>query len=148
MEAIKLSFDLWFVKLTTMCVDWFMNLFADPDYYWVGETYPPKSKKNVVSHGNNNAVHSVGKQSLASDPYYCTLEERKAQVDKALIVNKVDALFTNLSKMFPAIRVKPGYFTPINVSSVFQFVYIWDKLNDNVTKLIQRHSNIFAVGLR
>ncbi len=45
MKTLKLSADDLFVKWSTFCVDWFMNLFADPDYYWVEETYPGRSVK-------------------------------------------------------------------------------------------------------
>ncbi|SMO38672.1 hypothetical protein SAMN06265379_101426 [Saccharicrinis carchari] len=45
MEAIQLSITALLFKWATLCVDWFMDLFADPEYYWVHETYP---SDNVV----------------------------------------------------------------------------------------------------
>ncbi|GAF02387.1 hypothetical protein [Saccharicrinis fermentans] len=49
MEALKLSMEEILVKWATFCVDWFMNLFADPDYYWVEETYPSKKSECAVA---------------------------------------------------------------------------------------------------
>ncbi|MGQ1786679.1 MULTISPECIES: hypothetical protein [unclassified Saccharicrinis] len=55
MIAIKLSMEEVLIKWAEFCVDWFMNLFADPEYYWVEETYPGK---NVST--NNEVVHESG----------------------------------------------------------------------------------------
>ncbi len=49
MITLKLSIEAMFLKWTEFCIDWFMNFFADPDYYWVEETYPNnKQKKKTV----------------------------------------------------------------------------------------------------
>ncbi|MCW3787855.1 hypothetical protein [Plebeiibacterium sediminum] len=44
MRAIKLSMESFLIKWAEMCIDWFMNFFADPEYYWVEENYPSKPK--------------------------------------------------------------------------------------------------------
>ncbi len=46
MNTVKLSLETWFLRWTEFCIDWFMNFFADPDYYWVEETYPNKRSRN------------------------------------------------------------------------------------------------------
>jgi len=44
MKTKELSLDVLVLKWSKFWVDWFMNLFADPDYYWVEETYPGKKE--------------------------------------------------------------------------------------------------------
>lgn len=46
MRSIDLSIKIMFIQWTNLCVDWFMNLFADADYYWVDESYPSASTNN------------------------------------------------------------------------------------------------------
>ncbi len=48
MSTIKLSLEVWYLRWTEFCIDWFMNFFADPDYYWVEETYPNKRSKSKI----------------------------------------------------------------------------------------------------
>ncbi len=63
MESIKLSYSLLVLKWTTMCVDWFMNLFADPEYYWVEEYYPNRtSKMDANKTKNEQSINSISKK--------------------------------------------------------------------------------------
>jgi hypothetical protein len=50
MTSINLSIDKLLLKWSTYWVDWFMNFFADPDYYWIEEWYPSVTK---VRHSNS-----------------------------------------------------------------------------------------------
>ncbi len=44
MGTIKLSMESFLLRWAELCIDWFMNFFADPEYYWVEESYPIKHK--------------------------------------------------------------------------------------------------------
>ncbi len=49
MNLSSLSINKWFYQFTEFCIDWFMNFFADPDYYWTLETYPGSDQKSNSS---------------------------------------------------------------------------------------------------
>lgn len=44
METKKLSTKIIFAIWGEAIVEWFMDFFADPEYYWVSETYPLKKR--------------------------------------------------------------------------------------------------------
>ncbi|MCW3805763.1 hypothetical protein [Plebeiibacterium marinum] len=82
MLEIKLSFEKWLIQITEMCIDWFMNLFADPEYYWVAETYPGKKMQTV-----NTSCEQK------------TSDKKKGMLDyEIFVVNKVfNSLISNIS---------------------------------------------------
>jgi hypothetical protein len=47
MSSVNLSISDLLLKWSAYWVDWFMNFFADPEYYWVEEINP--STQNIVS---------------------------------------------------------------------------------------------------
>ncbi len=48
MKNVKLSIEAVWENWADLIVDWFMNLFADPEYYWVEETYPGRIKGSAA----------------------------------------------------------------------------------------------------
>ena len=61
MEAIKLSLVALSIKWATYCVDWFMDFFAEPENYWVAETYPSDTPAIAVARAINTRVKSLPK---------------------------------------------------------------------------------------
>ncbi len=56
MDTIKLSLENLLLNWAEMCIEWFMNLFADPEYYWVEENYPTKRKINSLQKDKNESI--------------------------------------------------------------------------------------------
>ena len=64
MEAIKLSLAALLFKWATYCVDWFMDFFAEPENYWVAETYPSDSAVAAVTKAYRAKVKTMPKFSI------------------------------------------------------------------------------------
>lgn len=62
MQNVKLSMEALWVNWADLIVDWFMNFFADPEYYWVEETYPGQIKRSVIV--KNSLIKRVQKTNL------------------------------------------------------------------------------------
>ncbi len=69
MNLKKLSIESRINQVTEFLIEWFMNLFADPDLYWTFETYPSTMEKRKYS-TNIPAVSTkqVDKDSFSFGP--------------------------------------------------------------------------------
>lgn len=63
MEAVRLSIVALLFKWATYCVDWFMDFFAEPENYWVAETYPSDAPSIAVARTINARVKIMPKYS-------------------------------------------------------------------------------------
>lgn len=64
MEAVKLSIVALLFKWATYCVDWFMDFFAEPENYWVAETYPSDASVVTVTKAYRAKVKSIPKLTI------------------------------------------------------------------------------------
>ncbi len=61
---MKLSIVALLFKWASYCVDWFMDFFAEPENYWVAETYPSGAPTIAMARAINTRVKSLPKFSI------------------------------------------------------------------------------------
>ncbi len=73
MNLSNLSIEKWMNHFAEFCIEWFMNFFADPDYYWTLETYPGSDQKTnssdnpVFAKVKKTSVHTFKKPVLRTN---------------------------------------------------------------------------------
>ncbi len=68
MNLTLLSIRKLLFQFTEFWIEWFMNFFADSDYYWTEETYPVTKAKNVIINKTTiKRIKSVKKDVLSAN---------------------------------------------------------------------------------
>ncbi len=98
MNTLKLSINLWFFQLTEMCVDWFMNLFADPEYYWTEETLPEKHPEERIIINDIHKKTPINEISLKRTELSDNRLSIEYVVKKIQKMNKLFSLYISLLK--------------------------------------------------
>lgn len=120
MRSIDLSIKIILIQWTNLCVDWFMNLFADADYYWVDESYPSASTNN---HPKRNKVDVIVSSNC--------IKSKKPTVNylnKALlkinfnIFKKVQNTFMRYTRLL--IRKESFYWTEIRPNNLINMEFL------------------------
>ncbi|TLX73666.1 hypothetical protein E9993_14500 [Labilibacter sediminis] len=104
MRTLDLSISFIVIQWANLIIDWFMNLFADPEYYWVEETYPGKTVSTKNNTNNNKVIQSPKietksiidkkaegftrqKNSALLMPFYSTKQLSKTIKSKSLFIS-------------------------------------------------------------
>lgn len=132
MEVIKLRVDSWIIKWTNICVEWFMNFFADPEYYWVEETYPNSSSAAKREENGEVIIRSSQNEGLHLNKIRLSIDAMENISNKLIArVSSSNNLQLWVSSTFKSVLINGS-----RVFRPFQFVYIWDKLKYHVSNPI------------
>ncbi len=94
-----LSIEKAFVKWSAYCVDWFMILFADPDYYWTEETYPPK--KRTIDIRNPTKSTNFKNNKVKGNSIFTKIVKKQSKIKRIPKVRRVisDSILLKIRKI-------------------------------------------------